>query len=1279
MFLIRYKIIFFLFFLSYAASAALKIYSVKKDIQWDSITLNAPLSAVNFENAYYSDGTSSIPRYFQKIKLNTSGAIQVELKNIQYEILGELKVPVGNNFSENVNIEAVIAWEKKQPFAIIDFVPIRINNLTGNYEKVVGFDINIIVDEVTSSSNKSYKNTSAQNSVLSSGNWYKIGVASNGIYKIDYNFLSSLGINPGSIDPRNIRIYGNGGGMLPEANAAFRYDDLQENAIQVVGESDGKFDQGDYILFYGQSPHRWHLDTNTQRFYHKVHLYSDYTYYFITADLGSGLRMGTQPSSTNTPTHNVSSFDDYDYHEAETNSLIHTGREWYGEKFDGFNPIKSVTLKSFPNLLTSFPVYYKIAAAARSLPVSSSTSYSVKYNGAVVSTINIGGVGEDYTDQYANETIVYDSLNASGSSITFDLTYNQAKSIDIGWLNYIEVNVRRTLAMSGSQMEFRDVKSVGSGNISTFSVSNATGSLQVWDITNPIRPISQLTSLVGNTLSFVLNTDSLKEFIAFNGNSYNTPVKIGQIANQNLHGFGQPDLIVVTHSSLLSQAQQLASFHINNDGLNAVTVTVDQIYNEFSSGAQDVSAIRDFVKMFYDRAGADSSLLPKYLLLFGDGSYDYKDRVADNTNYVPTFQSSNSLHPVASFVSDDFFGLLDSSEGSNINGSGQLLDMGIGRLPVKTTAEASGMVNKIIDYASASLGSWRNNITFVADDEDNNLHVNQVDGGGGYSGLVPYVQTNYPVFNISKIYLDAYQQVSTPGGSRYPDVNNAIMSRLFAGSMIMNYTGHGGEAGWAHERIFNFEEINKLENKDKLPLFITATCSFSRYDEPDKTSAGEVLIIEPDGGAIALMTTVRIVNAGGNYTLNLNFLQRAFDLINGNIPTFGDVAQRAKNLTGSGTNNRNFTLLGDPALKMPYSKHDVKITEVNNKPLSVTIDTIKALSKVTISGVVQDKMGNMQSGFNGVIYPTIYDKGFTASTLANDPGSSVKNFKVQNNIIYKGKASVTNGAFSFTFIAPKDIAQFYGYGRISTYADNMSETAAGIMDTIVIGGTALDSAADQQGPEINIFLNDEKFASGGVTDENPVLIVKLKDISGINTVGAGIGHDITAVMDEETKHTIVLNEFYEAALDDYQQGEVRYPLSEIAEGPHTLKVKAWDVYNNSSEGYLDFVVASSEELAISHVLNYPNPFTTRTLFQFEHNRPGDLLNVNIQIYTVSGKLIKIISTERLSSGFRIDDIEWNGLDEFGDKIGRGVYIYRIKVGTPDGSIAEQFEKLVILQ
>jgi hypothetical protein len=707
-------------------------------------------------------------------------------------------------------------------------------------------------------------------------------------------------------------------------------------------------------------------------------------------------------------------------------------------------------------------------------------------------------------------------------------------------------------------------------------------------------------------------------------------------------------------------------------------VSTTQVYHEFGSGKPDIGAIRDMMKTFYDAAGNDTSKMPKYLLLMGDGSYDNRNIISGNTAYIPTYESSSSIAKAGSYTSDDFFGLLSNNEGKDIDNGVQYLDISVGRIPCKSLQEANQVVNKIISYKSAaSFGSWRNTICFVADDEDQNTHIDAADN------FAKSINSLHPEFNIDKIYFDSYKQVESSSGSRYPEVHDAIIRRIESGTSVLNYTGHGGEGGWAHERVFETPDINNLENENKLALFVTATCEFSRFDIPEMVTGGEALLLNPKGGAIALLTTVRLVYTGGNEEINKNIYKYFFNKNNdGTHISIGEVFRLAKNATTTDENNRKFTLLGDPALALNFPEYKISNLTINKK--NINNDTLKAFGKYTITGKVTDLQNNLLSSFNGIIYPTIFDKTQTVSTLANDPypqyqgGSKIKNYALQKNAVYKGKASIKNGYFSYTFIVPKDISYSVGKGKFSYYGNDATDDAIGFDGSLNVGSYADSVIKDKQGPIINIYMNDLKFANGGTTNTNPTLILKLQDASGINTAGIGIGHDITAVIDNDTKNTISLNDFYEGDLDSYQKGSLHYPFKKIATGKHTLRIKAWDVYDNSNETEIEFTVTEKTEMALTHVLNYPNPFTTHTKFLFEHNMPGQQLQVSITIYTITGKAIKTIRQYVTTDGFRSDGIEWDGLDDFGDKIGRGVYFYKLTVKNNLGLSNTKMEKLVVL-
>ncbi|TAL61918.1 MAG: type IX secretion system sortase PorU [Bacteroidetes bacterium] len=1250
-------------------------------------------SIMVFENAQYDLPTHLLPIYVERLKLPSGTArASVKIEDGIYEPLNEsenlsLKSSADQEkqsfLNEDITPSVVISRFKKNPYAYVQFVPIRKNKTTGVFEKLVSFSLQLTVEENSNKTNKINK-IYASNSVLATGKWHKVSVVADGMYKMDFSFLKSLGVELDSINPKNIRMYGNGGGQLPFANAGFRHDDLQENSISVIGENDGKFDSTDYVLFYGQSQHRWKYNSTDKRFHHALNIYSDSTYYFITADLGPGKRVAVQNSSTGVPTNTVSSFNDYAFHEQEGVNLLKSGRVWFGETFDIITSFNFAF--NFPNIETTTPVYARVEVAARADAPGTTFSWIA---GSAASTFNVAQVTtSDIYGLYYK--LAADTVNFIPSSGSVPVTVSKTTgSPSLGWLNHIEANARRFLILNGDQMVFRDLKSVGTGNISQFVISNATSALKVWDVTNPVNCLIQQGNFSGSNFDFTLATDSLKEFVAFNGQSFLTPKKESEVQNQDLHGMLQSDFIIVTNPLFLEQANTLADLHRTKDNMTVSIATTEQVYNEFSSGSQDVSAIRDFVRMFYDRA-ADSTQLPKYLLLFGRGSYDLKSKF-NNTNYVPAYESFTSDNPITSYPSDDFYGMLDSSEG-DWDITPDVLDLGIGRLPVRTASEANHVMTKLLSYSSVpgtietgnscstdvcyGLGDWMNVVTFIADDEDSGNHAEQADI------LATKVDTTYDNYNLDKIYLDAYQQVSTPGGERYPDATAAFMRRMDRGSLIVNYTGHGGEIGWAHERFLEIYHINTWKNKCRLPLFFTATCEFSRWDDPGRVSAGEMTLINTDGGSIGLMSTTRVVYSGPNFTLNNYFYNHTFvPMANGKMPRLGDLQMLTKNDMGPGQiNHRNFSLLADPALILNYPDHNITTTHINGAPVNASQpDTVSALSTVTVQGEVRDKNGNLVTDFNGIVYPSVYDKAALISTLGNDPGSPIIKFLLQKNIVFKGKASVTNGVFSFSFIVPKDIAYNFGKGRISYYAHNGYEDASGSFEDFVVGGTDTTSAADADGPEIKLFMNDEKFIYGGITNTDPKIYAVVSDSNGINTAGSSIGHDITAVLDGNNSKPIVLNDYYESDMDNYKSGTVRYPLTDLEEGNHTLTVKVWDVYNNSSSSTTEFVVAPAAELALKHVLNYPNPFTTRTSFYFEHNKCCTTMDVQVQVFTISGKLVKTIQQQINLEGFRSDPIEWDGTDDFGDKIGRGVYVYRLRVKAVSGEYAEHMEKLVILK
>ena len=1189
------------------------------------------------------------------LSLDGSGEAEVEFLNPIFIPCSKAETAYlqQHNIDSELLLEIAQGIERKKIKINGSFVPLRVKN--GQMEKLIYAELRAIA---TPQLRK--MNGYADHSILNSGNWHKIAVYTDGIHQITYQDLQGLGLDAATVNPQNLRLYGRSGGMLSYLNSVSREDDLQELSIEVIGGDDGFFDEGDYILFYGESPHQWSFGADG-RFRHQTHYYSDNTYYFITTDLGAGKRISavsTLSSANNT----ITSFDDYIFHESEETNFIKSGRRWYGDKF-GVTNSRNFSF-SFPNITGE--VYLKSGFASNAASPYSS-SFSVNATGMSSQVVNIGGVSGSYT--YANLGSLENTFNATSSSIQVDVNFSSSSSSGEGWIDYIELNARRQLAMSGSQMIFRDISSVGVGEISEFKISNANSSLKVWEVTDPLSVQLVPGALSSSEYSFILNTDSLREFIAFTG-GYRSVTLGGAVSNQDLHGLDEVDMLIVAHPSFWSEAERLADFHRGYDGFTVAIVSPQQIYNEFSAGAQDVSAIRDFIKMLYDRQ--EEPL--QYVLLFGDASYDPKNRISDNTNFIVAYQSDNSHSETNSYITDDFFALLDEEESITSNTPNlPFLDVGIGRFPVKTAEEAKIAVDKVLHYVEEeSFGDWRINMCFVGDDNDvtETVHTSQAEQ------LADYVSATYPQINIDKVYIDAYEQESTPGGQRCPDANRAITEQIEKGVFVMNYTGHGGEVGWAHERILGLDDINSWSNSDKLPLFMTATCEFSRYDDPERTSAGEYVFLKENGGAIALFTTSRVVFTGSNLDLNESFVEQLYEKNeDGTHPRIGDILRRTKNnvTNVSSTNHRNFTLLGDPALCLAYPKYDIVLTTVQ--------DSLQALGKVTISGEVVDDEGELKSDFNGFVYPSVFDKKSTFQTLGQDE-SPVLEIDLQKSLLFKGKSTVSNGQFTFSFVVPKDINYSYGAGKVSLYAEGNTDVevftdAAGYNLDIVIGGTADDYEDDIDGPEVELFMNDTNFVYGGLTDESPSLLAVLFDDNGINTVGNGIGHDMVAVLDEASNNPIVLNDFYESDADSYQSGKVLYPFAMLSEGNHTLRVKVWDVFNNSSEGYTEFLVSESENLSVQNLLNYPNPMVDYTEFYFEHNQAGEVLEVTLEIVSSMGQVVKVIQENVTPNGYRYGPISWNGDGQQGSRLASGFYVYRLLAKAADGEILENSGRLVI--
>lgn len=1107
------------------------------------------------------------------------------------------------------------------------------------------------------------------NSVLSNGKWYKFSVDTTGVFKIDASLLQRMGINTTEINPKNIRIYGNGGAMLPQKNSDFRYADLQENAIYVEGEADGVFNADDFILFYAKGPHDWVLNPNLETAKHRQNIFSDKAYYFLTIAQSNGKRISAIPDVTSSATKTITTFDDFVFYEKETRNLFAVGTQWFGEDFSVEN-VQSFRLNFSPIAVNS-PIKVTVGGAAISalsstmeVKVNNQNAFSISYPAVTNGSLTLGWPNFNSSNSTVNT-----------SSIDVSISYNNNGNPGAkAYLDYIEIVGKKQLIAEGKQFSFRSFEAFKTNGIVEYQIQNATNVSELWEVTDFVNPKRISNASSGSSFTFKSNGGILREYIALNQSDYFTPEVESNslISNQNLHALKDVNYIVITNETLFSQAQRLADYHQNNSGLTTKVVKISEIYNEFGSGSPDITAIRDFIKRVYTTNTNPTRKL-NYVCFFGDGSYDYKDRITGNTNIVPVYESSQSFNLATSYVTDDYFVMLDSNEGSML--TTDTIDVASGRIPVSNVQQATEVVDKILSYYNtSSFGDWRNTITLVADDID---ETGEESLQLGVERIADSIKKNKPVFNINKIYADAFKQENSSGGERYPQVNLALTNAIEKGTLVLDYFGHGGEDGFASERILEVPQIQSLNNKKALPLFITVTCEFSRFDNPLRTTAGELVLWNKNGGATSLITTTREVFISTGQNFNERLLKILLQFNNEDL-SISESLMAAKN--GFSSFQKFFIYyLGDPAMKLAIPKPNIQITKMNGLSITQSLDTLKALSKVSFEGVVTNNSNQVLNNFNGTLSTTVFDKPIEKTTLDNDNFGVKMNFDSRESKLFRGKSSVTNGAFKFDFIVPKDIKVEYGKGKLSFYASTTNEDKSGANFDVVVGGINPNATSDTVGPDLSIYMNDESFIEGGNTNTSPNLIVSLSDLSGINTSITSIGHEIVAILDGDQANPIVLNDYYETEINDFTKGKVVYQLRDLSVGNHTIKIKAWDTYNNSSEATLNFMVVSDSGLVLDNVLNYPNPFVNYTEFWFNHNKPNEPLEVQVQLFTISGKIIKTINQTVQTSGNLSRSIHWNGLDDFGNRIGKGVYIYKLKVkSTISNQYSEKYEKLVIL-
>ena len=1095
----------------------------------------------------------------------------------------------------------------------------------------------------------------AAHSLLREGQWMQLAVAETGVYALTTSEVPQLE----GVSFQNIALFGTDALMLDYANRAYHPDDLKPISISIQDQNGNhRMDAEDRILFYAEGPIAWRYDDYAQQYVHHRHTYDTRNYVFlrIGGDSGAQVVQASAVSSSNTIDHYTA----FVLYEEEKINIANSGQLWVGERFHSGTLSRQFTLQLPGNASGNAKLRVGLCNASEGY-----ADFKVTV-GSSSRTLNFSP--RDLYQVLSTEP----SVN-NAASLTCQIEYTPYTNGNVGYLDYIEASASVPLRFDGQQTAFRSTVRTAD-NTAFFEMSNAPSTLRIWDVTrlDSVREMSLTTA--ANKVRFGDHCSTPHEYIAFDGTYYLSPILIGNLPVQDIHGATNPNMVIVTHRDFKEEAQRIATLHSLYDGMEVLVVTQEEVFNEFSGGKKDPMALRQMMRMFRNRHLADPLLNePTHLLLFGKGTYDNRNLLENNFATLITFQAPRAFSTDCSVApSDDFFGYLDNNEeGFESHG----IDISVGRLPAKTKAEAQLLTDKIEHYISREdlqynniRGDWRTFVALLSDDADPSCPGDK-DFCISSEYLANRINEQFPWITTDKIYADAYTQESGAIGSYYPDVNNALKQRMDYGCLLLNYVGHGSDLYIGTERYMELSDIANYANLKQLAFFVTSTCSFGKYDRLDGMCGSEAFVLAP-GAGVACLSAARPISHIRNF--NSELVIQA--LTRGN--TIGNAVRTAKN-TYPQNQNRAITLMGDPALQLSFPEHQVRVTHINGKSVEEGVaDSAKVLSRVTVEGVIENEQGNVLTDFNGWIFPVVYDRMTQCRTLANDNEGTEVDFTQQKSILYKGRDSVANGHFSYSFIVPRDVAYQYDYGKLSHYAKSTTTDAAGAYQNILFGGFDETVDISEIRPEIQLFINDSNFRNGGLTDPNPRIYAIVRDEVGINAVGSGLGHDITAIVDGNVNNTYVLNDFYETDINDIHRGYINYGLLNLSPGRHSLTVKVWNIFNYSNSATIEFVVGSTDSTRIGQFACHPNPASNRTQIRVEHNGTDAIATAQIEIFDLLGRNVRVFTPLVNSDSYVVGPIEWDFCSQAGVPVASGMYIARVVLTTKNGERIMATTKIV---
>jgi hypothetical protein len=1108
----------------------------------------------------------------------------------------------------------------------------------------------------------------AKMSEISNGNWIKIGVQQEGIYRIEASELQSLGINIPYNEVKTLKIFGKGGKPLDEAVSAAQNNNMYEQEIIVSTNSDGSLKN---ITFYGAPTNGFELYKNEIRRFNNY--FSNTNYYLLTF----GGKDGKRSVEMQIPDGNIlQSPDKYVERVLFEEDIVNpynpgAGRDWFGRTFFSapFNPVM------LHNLDRSGNVYYKFALAHRS---ASQGVFQVFDGDNKLGSVTLNATG-DYTAAYRNFSnfVLPASKISSDDRSLINLKYINSDNSATAFFDYFEIHYPRSFYAINNSISFiSDTSLIGKTD---FVINGFTGNeLFGFDVTNPKDPkLLKNNATTGGIFSIVTNLEQntfRKFFVSSNLLKANlTKTEVSNLRDNK----DNSDIVLITHPDLMESALEYKKYREEN-GFKVSVFRTDHIYNEFAAGLPDVTAIRDFIAYLHN----NWTKMPEYVVLWGDGHFDYKNISTNKINYLPAYQTNevdlNSFSDIENnYCTDDFFGM--------IFGDDLLADVKLGRVTIDSPELGNWIVEKIKMYENnSSLDQWRSNVILVADDgptsngSDGSKHTAQSE-----ALQRDIIYKNAAEFQYDKIYLIEYPAENIPNGIRKPQVTEDLLTRInTTGGLMLNWVGHGNPRVWAHEQILERDiTIPQMKNINKLFFLTAATCDFGRFDNPEVRSGAEEMFLSKVGGAIGVLSATRVVFSDQNAALNNDFYRLLLtrDPNTGKYPTLGDVMILLKQRRYD-TNDQKYYLLGDPVLRLTIPDRRITIDSINGKNVA-EIDSalkIKALSTLIISGnIISPDSNNIENDFNGTLTVTLRDGDRNYSIYEYDNGSpSYKfDFTKLGGALNRSSYKIENGRYTAEFIVPKDISFSDMNGRLFLYAySNDLRYAKGTFNKFNVAGFEQSNINDTIGPDIKLFLDSRQFIGNDFVTSTPLFLADLSDDSGINTTGLGIGHKIEAWIDN-SPYSIDLTDKFTTSLTDSKKGTVQNILYGLKAGEHSIKVRAWDVFNNYSvtETYFN-IQEGGNGYFLGNLINYPDPFTDVTNISFKHNANVPF-TANLKIYTINGQLIRninqIIGTSHQS------EIIWNGRDDNNLKAPGGAYMYVIFI--PNDSNSETVESGIMMK